>query len=70
MHEGAVSAALGIAGIPSISESTMIARDAALAAYEDARDPRPAPLGARVGGRGRAAKAAGFESPARRPRTT
>jgi dihydroorotase len=37
MHEGAVSAALGLAGIPSISESTMIARDAALAAYEDAR---------------------------------
>jgi dihydroorotase len=37
MHEGAVSAALGIAGIPSISESTMVARDAALAAYEDAR---------------------------------
>ena len=37
MHEGAVSAALGLAGIPSVSESTMIARDAALAAYEDAR---------------------------------
>ena len=37
MHEGAVSAALGIAGIPSVSESTMIARDAALAGYEDAR---------------------------------
>jgi dihydroorotase len=37
MHEGAVSAALGIAGIPSVSESTMIARDAALAAYEGAR---------------------------------
>jgi dihydroorotase len=34
MHEGAVSALLGIAGIPSISESTMIARDAALAGYE------------------------------------
>jgi dihydroorotase len=34
MHEGVVSAALGLAGIPSISESTMIARDAALAAYE------------------------------------
>ena len=29
MHEGAVSALLGLAGIPSISESTMIARDAA-----------------------------------------
>jgi dihydroorotase len=37
MHEGEVSAALGLAGIPSISESTMIARDAALAAYERAR---------------------------------
>ena len=37
MHEGAVSARLGLAGIPSISESTMVARDAALAGYEDAR---------------------------------
>jgi len=37
MHEGAVSARLGLAGIPSISESTMIARDGALAIYEDAR---------------------------------
>ncbi len=37
MHEGLVSAALGLAGIPSVAESTMIARDAALAAYEDAR---------------------------------
>jgi dihydroorotase len=37
MHEGAVSAALGLAGIPSVSESTMIARDAALAGHEDAR---------------------------------
>ena len=37
MHEGSVSAALGLAGIPSISESTMIARDAAIAAYEGAR---------------------------------
>jgi dihydroorotase len=37
MHEGAVSARLGLAGIPSISESTMIARDAALARYEQAR---------------------------------
>ena len=31
MHEGAISARLGLAGIPSVSESTMIARDAALA---------------------------------------
>ena len=37
MHEGAVSAGLGIGGIPSISESTMIARDAAVAAFEDGR---------------------------------
>ncbi len=37
MHEGAVSARLGLAGIPSLSESTMVMRDAALAAYEDAR---------------------------------
>ncbi|HEX8714453.1 MAG TPA: dihydroorotase [Solirubrobacteraceae bacterium] len=37
MHEGAVSAALGIGGIPTISESTMVARDAELAGYEDAR---------------------------------
>ncbi len=37
MHEGAISARLGLAGIPSVSESTMIARDAALAGYEDAR---------------------------------
>jgi dihydroorotase len=37
MHEGAVSALLGLAGIPSISESTMVARDAAIALYEDAR---------------------------------
>jgi dihydroorotase len=34
MHEGPVSAALGLAGIPSVSESTMIARDAAIALYE------------------------------------
>ena len=37
MHEGPVSARLGLAGIPSISESTMVARDAAIAHYEDAR---------------------------------
>jgi dihydroorotase len=37
MHEGAVSARLGMAGIPSLSESTMVARDAALAGYENAR---------------------------------
>ncbi|MSO41571.1 MAG: dihydroorotase [Solirubrobacterales bacterium] len=37
MHEGEVSAALGLAGIPAVSESTMIARDCSLAAYESAR---------------------------------
>ena len=37
MHEGAVSAGLGVTGIPSTAESTMIARDCALAAYEEAR---------------------------------
>jgi len=36
MHEGAVSARLGMAGIPSLSESTMVARDASLALYENA----------------------------------
>ena len=37
MHEGEVSARLGLAGIPSISESTAIARDAAIAGYEQGR---------------------------------
>jgi len=37
MHEGDVSARLGLAGIPSVSESTLIARDAALAGYEQGR---------------------------------
>ena len=37
MHEGEVSALLGIAGIPSISESTMVARDALIAGYEGGR---------------------------------
>ena len=37
MHEGEVSALLGLAGIPSLSESTMIARDAAIAGHEGAR---------------------------------
>ncbi len=37
VHEGEVSARLGLAGIPSISESTMIARDTAIARYEDGR---------------------------------
>ena len=37
MHEGEVSARLGLAGIPSISESTLIERDAAIARYEGGR---------------------------------
>ncbi len=37
MREGAVSAALGVGGIPTVSESTMVARDAELAIYEQAR---------------------------------
>jgi dihydroorotase len=37
MHEGEVSALLGLAGIPSISESVQVARDCALAAYEEGR---------------------------------
>jgi dihydroorotase len=37
MHEGEVSALLGVAGIPSVSESSMVARDCDLALYEDGR---------------------------------
>ena len=37
MHEGPVSAVLGLDGVPAISESTMIARDAAIAGYEGGR---------------------------------
>jgi dihydroorotase len=37
MHEGDVSALLGLSGIPSVSESTMVARDCALAGYEGGR---------------------------------
>jgi dihydroorotase len=37
MREGPVSAALGLAAIPSVSESTMVARDAELALYEQGR---------------------------------
>ncbi|MFL5893504.1 MAG: dihydroorotase [Thermoleophilaceae bacterium] len=37
MHEGDVSALLGLAGIPSLSESTIVQRDCALAAYEGGR---------------------------------
>ena len=37
MHEGELSALLGLTGIPSVSESTMAARDCALAGYEGGR---------------------------------
>jgi dihydroorotase len=37
MHEGHLSAQLGVTGIPSISEATMVARDALIAGYEDGR---------------------------------
>lgn len=37
MHEGEVSALLGVAGIPSVSESSMVARDCQLAAFEEGR---------------------------------
>jgi dihydroorotase len=37
MNEGAVSTALGVTAQPNIAESTLIARDAAIALYEDAR---------------------------------
>jgi dihydroorotase len=37
MNEGEVSAVLGMAGVPGVSESTMIARDCSLALYEEAR---------------------------------
>jgi len=37
MHEGDISMALGLRGVPSISESVMISRDAAIAGYEGGR---------------------------------
>jgi len=37
MHEGEVSALLGVTGIPRVSETTVIARDVLLAGYEDGR---------------------------------
>ena len=59
MHEGSVSAALGLAGIPSVSESTMIARDAALAGYEEGGIHVQHLSAAESVGAVRAAKAAG-----------
>jgi dihydroorotase len=37
MHEGRVSALLGVSGIPSVSESSMVARDVLLAEHERGR---------------------------------
>jgi dihydroorotase len=37
MHEGVVSARIGLAGIPGVSEAVQVARDCALAGYEDGR---------------------------------
>ena len=69
MHEGAVSAALGIGGIPTIAESTMVARDAALAGYEDARVHfQHLSCAASVRGRRRTPRrAAGASAPRSRP---
>ncbi len=61
MHEGPVSAALGLAGIPSVSESTMIARDTALAGYEGGRIHVQHLSAAESVGAVRAAKAAGVQ---------
>ena len=54
VHEGAVSAELGLGPYPSTAESVMVERDLALAAAEGAPDPPHAPLGARVRRRARA----------------
>lgn len=37
MHEGVVSARIGLAGIPGVSEAVQVARDCSLAGYEDGR---------------------------------
>jgi len=49
MHEGAVRPAFGLAWIPSVSESTMVARDATLAG-PSTRGSLPAPVSGGVGG--------------------
>ena len=59
MHEGEVSALLGVAGIPSVSESTMVARDCALAALRGGPHPRPARVRARDGRGDRAGQGGG-----------
>src|SRR5262249_31564813 len=61
MHEGPVSAVLGLDGVPSISESTMIARDAAIAGYEEGRIHVQHLSAAESVAAARAAKAAGVQ---------
>ena len=61
MHEGAVSALLGVAGIPSISESTMVARDALHRRVRGRADPHPAPQRRGVGRGVAAAKERGVQ---------
>ena len=59
MNEGPVSAALGLSGVPAVSESTMIARDARPLHLRGRPRPRPTPLGARLGRGGRGRQAGG-----------
>ena len=61
MHEGPVSAALGLDGVPAVSESTAIARDAAIAGYEGGRIHVQHLSAAESVAAVRAAKAAGVE---------
>jgi dihydroorotase len=70
MHEGAVSARLGVAGIPSVSESVMVARDCQLAGYEGGRIHLQHLSCATSVEAVAAAEAAGVRSPARRAPTT
>ena len=51
MHEGAVSAELGLAGWPSVAESLMVERDLCAGRYEQPPHPPAAPLRPRVGRR-------------------
>ena len=53
MNEGSVSAALGVTGVPTISESTMVARDAEIAGIRAGARALPAPELRGVGARRR-----------------
>ena len=70
MHEGVVSALLGVAGIPSISESTMVARDAEIAGYEGGACTCSTSAASRRSRRSRWPRRTATRSPARRARTT